>query len=168
MSRAAAALLALSLTACPATAPVQDDKTPDNTPAPTAAADLERMQGVWTVTVHTAGAPEQRGFVDVTGDVFKIMINDVQTQPLPTNITLDPSQQPASIDLVHEGYNPGPAPEPPIRIKGRYVWQGESLTICVPLDIDGPRPAASLPCDAPDLMRMTLTRAQTIEGQLSE
>jgi hypothetical protein len=48
------------------------------------------------------------------------------------------------------------------------VWQGESLTICVPLDIDGPRPAASLPCDAPDLMRMTLTRAQTIEGQLSE
>jgi uncharacterized protein (TIGR03067 family) len=94
--------------------------------APTAAAELERMQGTWDYESQTIGgwdlsADRRAGiWVQVEGDSM------TKAGGLRYRIALDPSASPHAIDMVSVGHPSGKT----FTHKGIYEWDGKLLRLC--------------------------------------
>jgi uncharacterized protein (TIGR03067 family) len=151
MFRALAALVvALALTAAGAIG--AQPPGPDNP----SAADAERMQGVWEMAeyvVNGVAAPENMTrpwLLVVEGDVYNPGSGETSVE---YRFRLDPNLLPKSIDLAP--LLPGSKGK---YYRGVYKLDGETLTICRPLDIDDERPAGFTARDGSNLTRVVWKR----------
>jgi uncharacterized protein (TIGR03067 family) len=99
--------------------------------APTAATELERMQGTWDYESQTIGGRELPA--DRRAKIWVVIDGDTRTREtglgpgLKDKITLDPSASPRTIDLVSVGHPSGRT----FTEKGIYEWDGKLLRLCL-------------------------------------
>jgi uncharacterized protein (TIGR03067 family) len=122
-----------------------------------AKAEIKKLQGVWRPmklerggkVVRDAFLPGARFVVD--GAALRLKVGDKTLQEL--RLTLDPSQEPAAVDLT--------AASGPTRGKtalGIYRLEGERLTLCWPLADDSRRPTTFRGKGDKDVAVLTLER----------
>ena len=104
-----------------------------------AAADLARMQGVWTMSENVvngiAASERQRAswLLVVEGAIYNPGSGEIS---LEYRFRLDPTRTPKAIDLY-----PVTATDRSKHYRGIYAVEGDQLTVCRPLELDEERPA---------------------------
>jgi hypothetical protein len=116
------------------------------------------MQGSWRASLISHKEPAMEATITFAGSAIDIMPSqEGMGIHIKGTTMLDPTQPVHAITLtIDEGED---EQAKSISVRGRYAWGKDGgLTMCFPKDEEDPAPSIALPCDAPDLVRFTLTR----------